>query len=175
MSMIESSVCLVSQSEVGGGGAAGVLLLTALSCSMDVRGQVLRHVVVAGGGASLHGLADGVCAEATKRTVRNLETADSRLQCLSKAVRTLEDSRITCAPSPFPRSNLAWIGASVFAANKVMFTSTHCSSFDAMFRTMYPVLLRRLTSRNLPEYIQFLTGFLPKITVRNSLEVQTPL
>ena len=105
--------------EVGGGGAAGVLLLTALSCSLDFRGQVLRHVIVCGGGAVLDGLADGVCAEATRRMVSSTEIQDIRLSSLSQAVKALDGSSIKCAPSPFVRSNLAWLGASVFAANKV--------------------------------------------------------
>ena len=104
---------------MGGGGAAGVLLLTALSCSLDFRGQVLRHIILAGGGAVLDGLADGVCAEATRRVVSSTDIQDSRLSSLSQAVKALDGSKISCAPNPFLRSNLSWIGASVFAANKV--------------------------------------------------------
>lgn len=116
----------VSSSALGGAGAAGVLLSCVLACAVDARCNVMRNVVVCGGGACFPGVASAVCAVATARALEPPAKApgvrggsDQRQHTLAQAVRSLEGNAIKSAPSPFLRSLLVWIGASVFASNKV--------------------------------------------------------
>jgi hypothetical protein len=61
------------------------------------------------------GLCEAVCAHATAQAAENAEYADS----LKAVVEKLPEQRLQVLPSAFPRSQLAWVGGSVFASLKV--------------------------------------------------------
>lgn len=61
------------------------------------------------------GLCEAVCAHATALAAENAEYADS----LKSVVEKLPEQRLQGLPSAFPRSQLAWVGGSVFASLKV--------------------------------------------------------
>lgn len=94
------------------GGAAGVLLKCIKKCPIDLRRVLASRVVVCGGGANIKGLVDRVLNDAVQLTKDGSyypEYAD-----MSSTA-----AHFSAAPIFFCPSYMAWVGGSIFSADKV--------------------------------------------------------
>jgi hypothetical protein len=97
---------------------AETVLLCLKTTGIDARKQLLKNVVVCGGGGCISGIAEGVCA-----SVRDLAAVDERFgdigQCIKASNNGRESDVIALVCPDFGRTGLrrdqlAWIGGSVF-------------------------------------------------------------
>jgi hypothetical protein len=136
LSIIEGGTGTSAQpNDLCGGGAAGVLLSTLVSCCTDVRAVAIKNIIICGGGAMIPGVAEAVCRTASMRATEEISGSDQRLERVGCAVRALEGSELKSQVSPFLRSSLAWVGASVFANRKVLIVGLPLKYTNYFFQT----------------------------------------
>jgi hypothetical protein len=93
------------------GGAAGVLLSCLKKCPVDIRRFLSSRVVIVGGGANIEGLIDRIMAD-----VIELTKDASIFPEYATMAPSIVDA--TAVPLHFRRSDMAWTGGSMFAAEK---------------------------------------------------------
>ena len=91
-------------------GLAGALAESILSLNHDIRGPVLYHLVVTGGGGCVPGLAEALCLETSRLIVHR-----PRYARLVEGIRKLPEGTLQPAENAFAPAAAAWVGGSLFA------------------------------------------------------------
>jgi len=95
------------------GGVAGSLLECLKSCPSDVRSVVSSNIIFCGEGSDIPGLPAAICLEATMKAKN-----DSKYDKIKDIFNSLTDQKFTIEACDYNRTNLAWIGGSLFSSLK---------------------------------------------------------
>jgi actin-related protein len=95
------------------GGVAGSLLECIRSCPNDVRSIVSSNIIFCGEGSEIPGLPNAICREATLKANNDL-----KYEKIKDIFNSLHDQKFTLEECDYSRTNLSWIGGSLFSSLK---------------------------------------------------------